>query len=167
MVSIRKIVAPTDFSRLSREGVLYALSLAKAIGAEVTVCYVVGYGELVRHHQKVSQASGGYRTMPLIHPLDRFQRALDRFLTANFAPLLSELRVLQKVMVGPAGKSIVKLAKQDGADLIILSTHGRTGLSHALFGSVTEKIVRQSPCPVLSLHPVRETMAPDRVSAVA
>ena len=53
-------------------------------------------------------------------------------------------------------KNIVERARDDGADLIAMSTHGRKGFSHVLLGSVTEKVVRTAPCPVVSLHPPEE-----------
>jgi len=54
--------------------------------------------------------------------------------------------------MGAPAKNIVQEAKKEGADLIVMSTHGRTGLAHMLVGSVTEKVIRHAPCPVLSIH---------------
>ncbi len=63
-----------------------------------------------------------------------------------------EMKVL--VLPGNPQLEIVRVAQQRGVDLIVMATHGRTGLSHALSGSVTERVVRNAPCPVLSLRPV-------------
>jgi nucleotide-binding universal stress UspA family protein len=94
-MKVKKILAPTDLSELSRAGLRYALELGKSEGAEVLVYNVVG---------------------PSQERLDRHK-----------------------------------------ADLIVMSTHGSTGLSHAQIGSVTEKVVRTAICPVLSIHPTEES----------
>jgi nucleotide-binding universal stress UspA family protein len=57
------------------------------------------------------------------------------------------------VEVGQAAERLIAAAKEKNADLIVMATHGRTGLSHALMGSVAEKVVRQAPCPVLTVRP--------------
>jgi universal stress protein A len=60
--------------------------------------------------------------------------------------------------VGPAAEKIIEAAKDKDADMIVMATHGRTGLSHALMGSVAEKVVRQAPCPVLTIRPKAEPL---------
>jgi nucleotide-binding universal stress UspA family protein len=62
------------------------------------------------------------------------------------------------VGVGPAAEKIIEAAKEKSADLIVVATHGRTGFSHALMGSVAEKVVRQAPCPVLTIRPKGEPL---------
>ena len=60
--------------------------------------------------------------------------------------------------MGPADEKIIEAAKDKDADMIVMATHGRTGLSHALMGSVAEKVVRQAPCPVLTIRPKAEPL---------
>ncbi|MGB9441534.1 MAG: universal stress protein [Desulfobacterales bacterium] len=60
--------------------------------------------------------------------------------------------------MGPAAEKIIEAAKDKDADMIVMATHGRTGLSHALMGSVAEKVVRQAPCPVLTIRPKAEPL---------
>jgi nucleotide-binding universal stress UspA family protein len=152
-IDIRKILAPTDLSEHSQVGVRYALHLAKAIGAEVTVYHVVGYEELAQYGEQMTEKlATDYAFRPPDCILHRFQIALARFLNDNFSDLVPWVKVREKVEVGKAEENIVQRAKIEGSDLIVISTHGRTGLSHILMGSVTEKVVRNATCPVLSIH---------------
>ncbi len=64
----------------------------------------------------------------------------------------AKARVRVRVLTGDPATEIVRIAKEEKADLIVLPTHGRTGLSHVFFGSVAEKVVRHAECPVLTLH---------------
>ncbi len=153
MEKIKKILAPTDFSDLSQVGVRYALNLAKSTGAEATVYHVITLGELMDSGKKMNEEFRGYVPHPLRNPLETYQRVLARFLKDHFPDHIRQVSVREKVQVGVPHKSIVELAETDGSDLIVISTHGRTGLSHMLVGSVSEKVVRQAPCPVLSIHP--------------
>jgi nucleotide-binding universal stress UspA family protein len=150
MDPIKKILAPTDLSELSLVGVRYALNLAKAIGAEATIYHVVDYDTLVRYGQR-STAPSSFQ--PPDHDfLERYQNALSQFLKDYVSDLTACVKVREKVELGTPDKSIVELAKSEGYDLIVMSTHGKTGLRMTV-GSVTEKIVQIAPCPVLSIRP--------------
>lgn len=154
MDKIKKILAPTDLSELSRVGVRYALDLARAIGAEVTVYHVLSPGDLMELRDEIERVNTtNYMSRQPRQLLEMHRTALSRFLKEHFSDLLPLVETREKVEMGKADKSIVNLAKTEGSDLIVISTHGRTGLSHVLVGSVTEKVVRQAPCPVLSIHP--------------
>ena len=61
--------------------------------------------------------------------------------------------------VGPAAEKIIEAAQEEDSDLIVMTTHGRTGISHVLMGSVAEKVVRQAPCPVFTIRPKGEVLA--------
>ena len=150
MDQIKKILAPTDLSDLSQVGVRYALNLAKNIEAEVTVYHVVDYDTLIRYGQKSSAPSS---FQPPDHFfLERYQTALSQFLKDHVSGLTPGVKVGEKVELGTPDKSIVELAKSEGYDLIVMSTHGKAGLRMTV-GSVTEKVVRTAPCPVLSIRP--------------
>ena len=153
MEKIKKILAPTDFSELSKVGVRYALNLAKSTGTEVTVYHVVTPGELMDSSIEINEEFRGYVPHPLRNPLETYQRVLARFLKDHFSDHIRQVSIREKVQLGVPHKSIVELAETDGSDLIVISTHGRTGFSHMLVGSVTERVVREAPCPVLSIHP--------------
>jgi nucleotide-binding universal stress UspA family protein len=150
MDPIKKILAPTDLSELSQVGVRYALNLAKAIEAEVTVYHVVDYDTLIRYGQR-STAPSSFQP-PDHFFLERYQNALSGFLMEHVSDLTPSVRMREKVELGTPDKSIVELAKSEGYDLIVLSTHGKTGLRMTV-GSVTEKVVQTASCPVLSIRP--------------
>ena len=69
----------------------------------------------------------------------------------------SKVEVTRRVVVGIPYRKIVEVADEEKSDLIVMTTHGRTGLSHLVMGSVTEKIVRTAPCPVLTIRPTSVT----------
>lgn len=167
MDRIKKILAPTDLSELSQVGVRYALNLARTLSAEVTVYHVVDSNEIARYGEKIRRGLGDYQFSPGAPILDQYQLALSRFLNEHFSDLLPRVKLREKVEMGLPEKNIVEEAKKEGVDLIIISTHGRTGLSHMLLGSVTEKVVRTAPCPVLSIRPAEEQKASQKVAAVA
>ena len=74
---------------------------------------------------------------------------------------LGDAPVEAQVLMGSPHVEIVRYARREDVDLIILATHGRTGLAHALIGSVAEKVVQMAPCPVLTIkHPEHEFVLP-------
>ena len=168
MEKIKKILAPTDLSELSQVGVRYALNLAKAFGAEVTLYHVVSSEELLWYGEKIKEKMATAATFgPSDSILGKYQIALTRFLKEHFSDLIPSVKVHEKVELGKPDENIVEKAKKEGTDLIVISTHGRTGLSHILLGSVTEKVVRHAPCPVLSIRPETREKATQKVAAVA
>jgi nucleotide-binding universal stress UspA family protein len=153
MEKISKILAPTDFSELSQAGVRHALELAKAFGADVTVYHVINSAELIKYPEETVEGLDEHALHTLRHPLETYQQVMSRFLKNLFSDLVSGVKISEKVEIGAPDKNIVSLAEQEGSDMIVMSTHGRTGLSHVLVGSVTEKVVRQAHCRVLAIHP--------------
>ena len=119
-------------------------------GAEVIVYHVVDYrvpnskGELASLYVR---SSSNCSTL---------KKGIDKFLTEAFPVLISKVNVHQEVDVGVAHENIVEKAAREGVDMIVMSTHGRTGLLHMLIDSVTEQVVRHASCPVLSVSPTKE-----------
>jgi universal stress protein A len=144
MKKVEKILAPTDLSELSRVGLEYALELARGWGAEVTVYHVANAAELA-----------SYKAYSLDDLLNKHRTTLSQFLNENFAELLPLVEVRQKVEIGSPATNILEEAEKEASDLIVMSTHGRTGLAHVLMGSVTEQVVRNAACPVFSVHPAK------------
>jgi nucleotide-binding universal stress UspA family protein len=142
MKKIEKILAPTDMSDLSCLGVGYALELARGWGASVTVYHVADAAELAN-----------YKARSLDGLIERHQQALAQFLTEHFAELLASVAVTNKVEIGTPASNIVAEAEKSRYDLIVMSTHGRTGIAHMLMGSVTEQVLRNATCPVFSVRP--------------
>jgi len=141
MNKIEKILAPTDLSELSALGVRYALELSRGWGAEVTVYHIADVAELA-----------SCKAFSLQDLVEKHKKSLSQFLTDHFAELLPLVEVREKVEVGEPAASILAEAEKAGSDLIVMSTHGRTGLAHLLMGSVTEEVVRNAVCPVFSVH---------------
>ncbi len=134
MAMIKKILAPTDFSDISAKGVRYACQLAKEVGAEVIVINIVTLDEsnLVNKRE-----------------LEQHKQLLDEFLRDKVGDPASGLNIRKVVEPGQPDATVVHWADNESVDLMVMSSHGRSGLSRVLMGSVTEQILRRSPCPVL------------------
>jgi nucleotide-binding universal stress UspA family protein len=144
MKKVEKILAPTDLSEISRIGLSYAFDLARGWGAELVVYHVTDAAELAN-----------YKAASLQDLIEKRTKALAQYLSEHFAELLPLVELRTKVDIGSAAELIVAEAEKQGSDLIVMSTHGRTGLAHILMGSVTEHVVRNANCPVFSVHPPR------------
>jgi nucleotide-binding universal stress UspA family protein len=134
MAMLKKILAPTDFSDLSARGVRYACQLAKDVGAELIIFNVV----LLDETNTINKQE-----------MEQHRARLYNFVAEKVADAGIGLKIHQVVDAGQPFGSIVDCAEKEGVDLIIMSSHGRTGLSRMLIGSVTDKILRGAPCPVL------------------
>jgi nucleotide-binding universal stress UspA family protein len=89
--------------------------------------------------------------------LDQRKKTLNDFIAKEFADLIGTTKVRQEVEIGTPYRRIVDKAAAEGADIIVMSTHGRTGLAHMLIGSVTERVLRRASCPVLAVPAPRRT----------
>ena len=146
-VRIRRIVCPVDFSEYSEYALHYAVDLAKTFGAELKLLHVVELPFLPSY----SLAGVPDLSLPVEQVEENAKERMNELLAEcrkTYAKVEAELRT------GAPFLEIVNYAKEAEADLIVVGTHGRTGLSHMLIGSVAEKVVRKAPCPVLSVkHP--------------
>ncbi len=155
MINLRRILVPTDFSRFSQVALTYASALAEKFGAELHLLHVVQDLALFIP-DAVAVAP------PLAAPVEQFaaaaREALERVVRDH---QLERLKVRQDVREGTPFYEIIRYAKELKIDLIVMGTHGHTGLIHVLLGSVTEKVVRKAPCPVLTVrHPEHEFVHP-------
>jgi nucleotide-binding universal stress UspA family protein len=137
MTRIRKILHPTDFSDSSHLAFRLACSLAGAHGARVHVLHV-------GRHPVISPVEGS--TEPAC-----YREGLTEKLHGLVADEPGIQVEHQLLFAGDPGPEILRVAKQIGADPIVLGTHGRTGLSRLLMGSVAEQVVRRAGCPVLTV----------------
>lgn len=138
---LRRILVPVDFSPNCQESILYARHFAEQFGAEICLLHVV--------EPVVVTNDFGY--LPVL-PNDLEEQRLEgagKELRALAKSLGAGVPVESMVRLGRAWKEITDVARTIPADLLIVSTHGYTGIQHALLGSVAEKIVRHAPCPVL------------------
>ncbi len=150
-MNVRSILLPTDFSECARKAVPYAADLARLTGARVVCLHVV---------EPVVPAVGW---TPIAEPLpvadvgeqleDSASRELPRFARCEE---FEGLEVEDLITRGEAAAEIVRAARERGVDLIVISSHGRTGLGRILFGSTAESVVRHAPCPVLVVKPERD-----------
>ena len=122
----RHILIPTDGSEIAERGVAQGLALAKSVGAKVSVIYVVE---------------------PLLAVTGDFASVLDR--AANAAKEAGVSCDTIQVEDGQPHQAIIAAAKDKGCDLIVMSSHGRSGLSKLLIGSVTNKVLTLAETPVL------------------
>jgi nucleotide-binding universal stress UspA family protein len=140
LLKMRDVLVPTDFSAESRKALQYAARFAEQCGAKITLVHVVepvatpdfAYFPLTMENDKVTKLARG---------------KLDLLCKQEAIPP----RVVAKTLVrfGKAYLEIARAARGLKSDLIIIATHGYTGVKHALLGSVTERVVRHAPCPVL------------------
>jgi len=153
MINLKKILAPTDFSPYSEHALQYAGELAEQFGAELHVISVFDNTTPIFTDPEMMQI-GDF--------VQRQEAAIREQLEAQPGPPWAEkLTVVRELRIGSAFLEIVRYAKQNDIDLIVMGTHGRSGLPHVLLGSVTEKVVRKAPCPVLTVrHPEHEFIMP-------
>ena len=141
-VKIAKILVPTDFSEESNKALHYAIALARPNGSEILLVHVV---ELPIY--PVNLGISPVVVPPLDREIrDRMQDALAR-LVAEQVP--KDLVARAALRDGRPSQEIVAAARAEDADLIVIATHGHTGLKKVLLGSTTERVVREAPCPVL------------------
>jgi len=143
---IKRIVVPVDFSETSLRALDYAVQLSRPLNARLTVVHVV---EPVYYPMAGDLDGLGLNLSAVYTEIERAARARMTQLAAK----LKARRIVVRTLLthGTPHHVIVESAKKLKADLIIMSTHGRTGLSHALMGSVAERVVRLAGCPVLTV----------------
>jgi len=155
LIELQRILVPTDFSKFSQVAITYAAALTEKFGAELYLLHVV--------QDLTVFLPEAVETAPVVAlPVDQFlaaaRTAMERSARDNS---LQNLPIHQEIRVGTPFYEIVRFAREVKSDLIVIGTHGHTGLVHVLLGSVTEKVVRKAPCPVLTVrHPEHEFVHP-------
>lgn len=148
MISLKKILVTTDLSSASYSAMEYAAWLAKKEKASVILFYSVDNLPTVAYHT-VDLTFDKFREEIL-----SFERKRLHEFSEIFTPLFSKnLKVV--MMEGNAAQAIVQYANDNHVDLIVMSTHGRTGIQHVVLGSVAERVVRTAQCPVLTVKSVQ------------
>ncbi len=161
--TIENILVPVDFSPYSTEALLYAATLADHLASTVVVLHVIAKEiEAQTVHQRAGRGvplfgwgvtSETLGVSPEMHEAvvvdlrERAQTALQHFLPSELSGRSVELRV----EIGHPFEQILEVAKGERVDMIVMGTHGRTGLAHIMLGSVAERVVRMAPCPVLTV----------------
>lgn len=146
MISIKKILYPTDFSDPSGFALEYAVELAKNFDAELEIVHII-----VDETQIVSFYLPQATAAMLSEDLEKgAQKHLREFLISR-GDTLEGVKYTSRIIKGTPFVEIIKAAKEGNADMIVIGTHGRTGIEHVLFGSTAEKVVRKAPCPVFTV----------------
>ena len=147
MTRLTKILCPTDFSEHSEHALAYAATLAKEYDATLLVLHV---------DTPLSPAAYGMAFEGLPPPsvlTDDLREARHRLMEdlRRVRPPISNLKIEHHLMEGAPAEAILEFARRSGCDLIVMGTHGRTGVRRAVVGSVAEQVVRKAPCPVLTI----------------
>lgn len=144
MTMFRRIVCPTDFSAPAHKAARYATDLAKSCGAELILLHVVG--EIAYPMRSL----GTVTAFPNLQEELR-KRAADELEEARKS-LGEGVSIRTEMRDGEIHEQVLDSAKENKADLIVIGTHGHTGIKHMLLGSTAEKVVRLSECPVLTVR---------------
>ncbi len=150
MIAIKTILLPTDGSECSGKALAYALAFAQQFRARVVALHVMDQGWV----DQTRRSFGEVR--PNVFREAQARREEEaRGIVEAVADAGTKLGVAveTRIVTGTPAEQIVRLAKELPVDLLIMGTHGRTGISHVFLGSVAEKIVRRAPCPVLTVRP--------------
>jgi nucleotide-binding universal stress UspA family protein len=166
MITLKRILAPTDFSIITVTAVGYALSLARELGAEVTVLHALPTE--VMKEQFMNQYAAGDLAGPAAAPVglthqpdlegifERKKQVLHTFLEQRISSdLLRTVKVNSVIRIGKVAEEIVAVAKEEQCDLIVMTSHG-SRLRRLLHGSFTDRVILLAPCPVLSIQPWAE-----------
>jgi nucleotide-binding universal stress UspA family protein len=140
MLEIKTVLHPTDFSRSAEQAFRFAVSLARQHRAKLILMHVA---------QRPVSNVGGMPVIPPPGPAIDFA-SLDAQLK-DAAAHLADLQIETKAVAGQPAEQIVAAARELKADIVVIGSHGRSGLARALMGSVAEHVVRHAACPVLTV----------------
>ena len=143
-MEIKKVLVPVDFSENSKKILEAAEDFSRMCQAQLHVVFVV---------QSFDDYSGFF--VPHM-PVAKFEEEMVQAAEQKMEKFLVDHKNVQaKVLVGDVAEEIIRHSEESGMDLIFMGTHGYKGLEKVMFGSVAEKVVRSSPCPVLTINPYK------------
>jgi nucleotide-binding universal stress UspA family protein len=146
MATIKKILCAVDFSDMSKKVADYTRTLSSKLGAEMVVVFVA---------PSLEQYDIGFSNFP--REIETFVEEIQSQAEENMTTFIQENfesgSAKGIVRIGDPAAEIIKLAKEESVDLIVMGTHGRKGIDKILFGSVAEKVVKQSKIPILTVRP--------------
>ncbi len=146
MIKLKKILCPFDFSETAQVALKYAMHLMLQ-DDDATLCLVHVVDSRVFDNSTI------YGQEPSVTMVALDESTREQLESKLLAEIPDEIqsRVESVILFGVPFLEIVRMAKDKNVDLIVIGTHGRTGIAHILIGSVAEKVVRKAPCPVLSV----------------
>lgn len=144
-MQIKAILFPTDFSQGARAAMDHAVSLARDYHARLILLYVI---------QDISIAEWYIpSSLSVTDLVEDMQKSAAKEMDKWAAEVSKQVQDVEKMVVrGVPFVEIIRTAKEKDVNLIVIGTHGRTGIDHMLFGSTAEKVVRKAPCPVLTVR---------------
>ena len=149
-IDVKRICVPTDFSPGADYALAYALSLAKMTGAKVHLLHVIeSHEDLSRMQSHPDFTSDSVFVTDFLEKLEAGNEAASSSVEPAF---WEDVDLVRSLLVGEPDEAICEYAAAEEIDLVVIATHGRSGLLRALMGSVTEKVIRGCPCPVLSVR---------------
>lgn len=144
MIKLTKILYPTDFSDLSLAALTYAREFGRQFNAQLHCLHVLDEA----YQYWLALGPDGAPIGPDVEEMaETAQRRMTEFANQHLADLPN---CVTKIVNGRPFVQIIQYARQEDIELIVIATHGRSGLRHVLMGSVAEKVVRKAPCPVLT-----------------
>ena len=151
--TITRILVPTDFSATSDAALDFAKTIAATFGASLHLLHVFEDPFVTG-----AFAAETYAPLPPATRADLFDDATARL--AHRLPPADRtcFHGTTEIVTGISAPAIVDYAREHDIDLIVMGTHGRTGMAHLLIGSVAERVVRTAPCPVLTVHQDRQVV---------
>ena len=147
MISLNKVLVPTDFSEFSKPALTYGCAIAARFQSELHLLHVCPDAAML-----IPEA-GGIGVAGLTDQAEALEESAVRQLQELPGDDWQGATVVRATRTGSTFYEIIQYAKDADVDLIVIGTHGRSGLMHLLMGSVAENIVRKSPCPVLTVKP--------------
>ncbi len=138
-MNIRHILTPIDFSEPSKQAMTYAFELAQQFGAKLSLLHVIEVPV--------------YAIEVYLPMADLEQTARHELASLLPEAEASHVEVTRLVELGVPSQKILETAATEKVDMIVMATHGRTGVGHLIMGSVAERVVRMAPCPVLTIRP--------------
>jgi len=154
--AISNILVPTDFSDPSDAALNYGRELARTFGAALHVLHVLDEAEM-----RGVVGAGYIGPSPTLPGREHFVEhgVRDRLDHLFEEPDRRQLDAHVRAVTGEPVSEILRYAQEQKIDLVVMGTHGRTGIAHMILGSVAEHVVRKSPCPVLTVHGPRHELA--------
>jgi len=146
MLTLKIVLVPTDFSDASESALRYGKAMAEKFGAALHVVHVME--DLLAH---------AWAAEVYVSSMPQLRDEIEKESRLRLGALLTDaerktLRAETALLAGNPFLEIIRYAKTHGVDLIVMGTHGRGPIAHMLLGSVAEKVVRKSPCPVLTVR---------------
>jgi nucleotide-binding universal stress UspA family protein len=145
MINIKKILYPTDFSSYSNQAYFHAVALAENHRASLTVLFVHTPGAVAEGPKDLAESRRYWQSQ-----------------LEQIRPLNADIPVQHIFLEGDPATEIVRYTRDAGMDLIVMGTHGRTGLDRLLLGSVAEKVMRDAPCSVMVVKLPKGLPSPQR-----